>query len=513
MWLLTSPTGELIYLKPDMLVSIGRKKGDIILSHDTSISKFHASIIVNSQTKFVVGQPTSTCILKDEGSKYGTFILRNQKFKKVITDINLKDQDLIRIGLQEEIFIISYIPIITSTSGLPDSAKGQLHKIMDDIDGIITDSWEKFCTHLTVLKPKLTEKVAVSLAAGIPIVSIDYWKAVKSATQKGEPLPKTDNYISEISEQYISKGIVSLYPNDKRKTLFTNLIFIFFDLKQYEIYETMIRLAGGKSIVLNLKNKPTLKLQHNFIYVQFSSSDETQLTEDVMQEYDHICKTLKSLKHRVIPESEISLAILYCSIERYCNIKYNFANILKRQEKLNHDLPDTLVIDTQDQELLTKENSVGEKRSCYRGDKNCIEESLKIGDRVSTPSNVASQKILDNEKKLITYIEPTTSKNSSLEIIESEESDSSDSSIIEVKVVKIVKNKSTNIQGTSKTKETQETKVKENLATINSSNIRCSQNNDIKQNSNTSNISIRKRPPGKTFQKAHVKIPIKRIRL
>ncbi|KAF7402859.1 hypothetical protein HZH66_005126 [Vespula vulgaris] len=458
MWLLTSPTGELIYLKPDMLVSIGRKKGDIILSHDTSISKFHASIIVNSQTKFVV-----------------------------ITDINLKDQDLIRIGLQEEIFIVSYIPIITSTSGLPDSAKGQLHKIMDDIDGIITDSWEKFCTHLTVLKPKLTEKVAVSLAAGIPIVSIDYWKAVKSATQKGEPLPKTDNYISEISEQYISKGIVSLYPNDKRKTLFTNLIFIFFDLKQYEIYETMIRLAGGKSIVLNLKNKPTLKLQHNFIYVQFSSSDETQLTEDVMQEYDHICKTLKSLKHRVIPESEISLAILYCSIERYCNIKYNFANILQRQEKLNYDLPDTLVIDTQDQELLTKENSVGEKRSCYRRDKNCIEESLKI--------------------------EPTTSKNSSLEIIESEESDSSDSSIIEVKVVKIVKHKSTNMQGTSKTKETQETKVKENLATINSSNIRCSQNNDIKQNSNTSNISIRKRPPGKTFQKAHVKIPVKRIRL
>ncbi|KAL2734406.1 nibrin [Vespula squamosa] len=514
MWLLTSPTGELIYLKPNIPVLIGRKKGDIILSHDTSISKLHASIVVNSQTTFVVGEPTTTCVLRDEESKYGTFILRNQKFKKVITDVNLKDQDLVRIGLQGEIFIVTYIPIITSTSGLPDNVKSKLHKTMDEIDGIITNKWEKFCTHLTVLKPKLTEKVAVSLAAGIPIVNIDYWKAVKSATQEGEPLPKTDDYISEISEQYISKGIVSLYPNDKRKTLFTNLIFNFFDLKQFEMYETMIRLAGGKSVVLNLKNAQTPKLQNNFIYVQFSSSDETELTEDVIQEYDHICKTLKSLKHRVIPESEISLAILYCSVERYCNTKYNFANVFKRQERLNYNLPETLVIDTQDQELLIKEDSVEEKRSCYKRDKNYLEETLKVGDCVSTQSNIASQKMLNNEKKLITYMEPTTSKNPSLpDIIISEESNSSDSSIIEVKVVKVVKNKSTNMQGASKTKETQEVKVKRNLAIINSSNIKCSQNNDIKQNSNTSNILIRKDPPGKTFQKANVKIPIKRIRL
>lgn len=48
--------------------------------------------------------PTSLCLLKDERSKYGTFVFQNQTFTKVITDINIKDQDLIRIGLQEEIF-------------------------------------------------------------------------------------------------------------------------------------------------------------------------------------------------------------------------------------------------------------------------------------------------------------------------------------------------------------------------------------------------------------------------
>ncbi|XP_035731896.1 nibrin-like isoform X2 [Vespa mandarinia] len=486
MWLLTSPTGKLIYFKPNIPVSIGRKKCDIILSHDTSISKFHASIVVIPQTKYMMDDPTALCILKDEGSKYGTFIFENDTFKKVITDVNLKDKDIIRIGLQEEIFKVTYIPIVTLTSGLQGSEKGKLHEILGYIDGVIAAHWEKFCTHLTVLKPKLTEKVAVSLAAGLPIVTMDYWKAVKSAVEESNPLPKTDNYISEISEQYISKGIVSLRPNDKRKTLFRNLIFNFFYFKQYEMYKPMITLAGG--------------------------NDETQLKEDVTQEYDNICNTLKSLKQRIIPESEISLAILYCSIERYCNTKYNFASIFKRQEKVNYNLPETLVIDTQDQELLTKDDSAMEKRSCHRKDKNYVVETLQIGDSVNRQSDVASQKMLDNEKELTTHMRPTTSKNRfSPEIIESEESDSSD--IVVIKQVKVVKNKSTDMQGTSKTKETQKAKVKENLATINFSNIKCSENKDIKQNSNTSSILIRKHPPGKTFQKAHVKIPIKRMRL
>ncbi|XP_035731895.1 nibrin-like isoform X1 [Vespa mandarinia] len=513
MWLLTSPTGKLIYFKPNIPVSIGRKKCDIILSHDTSISKFHASIVVIPQTKYMMDDPTALCILKDEGSKYGTFIFENDTFKKVITDVNLKDKDIIRIGLQEEIFKVTYIPIVTLTSGLQGSEKGKLHEILGYIDGVIAAHWEKFCTHLTVLKPKLTEKVAVSLAAGLPIVTMDYWKAVKSAVEESNPLPKTDNYISEISEQYISKGIVSLRPNDKRKTLFRNLIFNFFYFKQYEMYKPMITLAGGKSVLFNYKkNKQTVKLQNNFIFVQLSYSDETQLKEDVTQEYDNICNTLKSLKQRIIPESEISLAILYCSIERYCNTKYNFASIFKRQEKVNYNLPETLVIDTQDQELLTKDDSAMEKRSCHRKDKNYVVETLQIGDSVNRQSDVASQKMLDNEKELTTHMRPTTSKNRfSPEIIESEESDSSD--IVVIKQVKVVKNKSTDMQGTSKTKETQKAKVKENLATINFSNIKCSENKDIKQNSNTSSILIRKHPPGKTFQKAHVKIPIKRMRL
>lgn len=50
---------------------------------------------------------------------------------------------------------------------------------------------------------------------------------------------------------------------------------------------------GGKSVVFNYKkNKQTVELGNNFIFVQLSNSDETQLTEDVTQEYDHVCKLI-----------------------------------------------------------------------------------------------------------------------------------------------------------------------------------------------------------------------------
>ncbi|KAK2586785.1 hypothetical protein KPH14_011811 [Odynerus spinipes] len=406
MWLLITSTGKLIYLKSNILISIGRKKSDILLQHDTSISRLHASIVVRPHKDVMIGEPTSLCILKDEGSKYGTYISKNETFEKVTNDINLKDQDVIRIGLYKEIFTVTYIPIITMVSALQDNEKDKLLEIMNVIDGIITTDWNKYCTHLTVVKPKLTQKVAISLAAGIPIVSIDYWHAVKCIIEKGDPLPKTDNFIPEMSEQYISKEIISLSQNCKRKTLFTNLTFNFFSLNQYEMYRTMIKLAGGKSVLSNLNNKPNNALNCDLIFVQYSSTDSTQFTKDFMQQYDYICKKLNTHKRRVIPESEIPLAILHCSTERYCNPKYNFGNVLKRQKKADYNLSEILVLDTQEQDILIKEDFAVKQGSCGKS-KNYVNETLENDDNVSVQEDAMSQENLDSTKKLTPQIEHT----------------------------------------------------------------------------------------------------------
>ncbi|KAI4494570.1 hypothetical protein M0804_000771 [Polistes exclamans] len=483
MWLLQSRKGKLIYLKPNIPLTIGRTKGDIILSHDASISKIHASFVVKTEMQIVNDKATTLCILKDEGSRYGTYIFKNNEYEKISTNVHLKDQDLIRIGIQYEIFIVKYIPMITLTSGLEEEEKNKLEGIMKQIDGIILNNWQQHCTHLTVLCPKLTEKVAVALAAGIVIVTVDYWEAVKFAMENDEhPIPKTDNYIPHIKEEYIPRGIVSLRPNDKRKKLFSKKSFYFYDLDLFHMYKLMVKLA---------------------------------------------VRTLQRNKQRFINDSEIPLAILYCSIEKYCNPKYQFSNVFKKEEKVDFFLPETLVMDTQDVELITKEVSAPTQRSFYRKQKDDVKKSSEFVDNIDRYTEVSIREksddeiseilISDDEKVSKNSVQPTTSSSSFLpKFTESEESSSSD---LFIDNVEVCENSSNEEQDTSTAKEfqsfvgQQETKITENLSTMKVSSNKCLQNENTTERTITSSILKQKRPIGKTFQKANIKIPEKRIRL
>lgn len=59
-------------------------------------------------------------------------------------------------------------------------------------------------------------------------------------------------------------------------------------------------------------------------------------------------------KRRTIPESEIPLAILNCSTDRYCNPTYNYAELLiNRKSNISEDQSSLLALDTQDVDLPT----------------------------------------------------------------------------------------------------------------------------------------------------------------
>lgn len=65
----------------------------------------------------------------------------------------------------------------------------------------------------------------------------------------------------------------------------------------------------------------------------------------------YVTEYLKSRGKRVIPESEIGLAILHCSIDRHCNPDYRVASVLipKGTRSISH--PEVvLALDTQDSE-------------------------------------------------------------------------------------------------------------------------------------------------------------------
>ncbi|XP_076234824.1 nibrin isoform X2 [Calliopsis andreniformis] len=356
MWYLEKKTGKRIYLAPKKELTFGRKKTDIILQNDESVSRLHASICIEPRNTIETNETISICKLKDMGSKYGTYILLGEEEKIEIKEqeYHLKHQDQIRFGLQNHIFTVIYVPVVTMVSTMTDNDKNTLQNIMNEIDGIISDKWTNNCTHLTVSKATLTEKVTWAMAFAIPIVTLDYWKQVKCAINNGDQLPKYEDFVPFISETLINKEKVSLCPNKNRKTLFQNLIFIHFSIRQYKMYGKMISLAGGKSLLYSKKPLSNKELcAPNVIVLQYPNSDVTQSTQNIIPEYDSIYNMLQTNKRKMIPESDIPLAILHCSVEKYCNPHFKFGEFLKRtQSKL--EFSEVLAIDTQDVRALPK---------------------------------------------------------------------------------------------------------------------------------------------------------------
>ena len=350
MWYLLDSTNQRIYLKPNQELTFGRKKSDILLQNDESISRIHASIYLQPKQSTQLGEPISICTLKDMSSKYGTFIIveGTERIQVQKEGYNLKNGDIVRFGLMDHIFKVVYIPIITVVSTLSDIDKEKLQDLMNEIDGIISNDWIKICTHLTVSRASLTEKVTWAMASTVPIVTLSYWEQVKHAVHTGQILPDANNFAPPISESLVINGKVSLRQNEKRKTLFRNKLFVHFSVRQYNQCGRMIRMAGGKSVLYSKKPLTHKELcAPNVIVLQCSESDTTQSMQRFAAEYDLIYKALQDSKRQVISETDIPLAILQCSIDKYCNPEFKFGKLLKRS-RLKPDSSEVLVLDTQD---------------------------------------------------------------------------------------------------------------------------------------------------------------------
>ncbi|XP_017767747.1 PREDICTED: nibrin [Eufriesea mexicana] len=350
MWCLVDATGKRLYFKPNKSITFGRKKADIVLQNDESISRLHASISVIPEDFIPLDGPTSICKLKDLNSKYGTYILYGEKTMEVTADEYIfKHNDVIRFGLQHHLYTIVSVPIIIVTSTLNVDDKSKLEYLMGEIDGLISEEWTSRCTYLTVSKATLTEKVTCALAAAIPIVTVAYWEQFKVAIDNNEEFPGIKDFVPIISETLVDKQKYLLSPNVKRRTLFQNLIFVHFSTSQYKIYAKIISMAGGKSLLYSKKHLTIKELcAPNIIVLQYPNYNETQSTESILPEYDSIFNALQANECKMISDSEIPLSILHCSVEKYCNPKYKFSKLLKRSQPKYHPSK-ILNLDTQDE--------------------------------------------------------------------------------------------------------------------------------------------------------------------
>ncbi|KAK0174426.1 hypothetical protein PV327_010195 [Microctonus hyperodae] len=330
MWTLTNTIGNVIKIDEKKITTVGRRNSDLLLENDNSISKTHAKILV-LKSDDSENEDKLTCIIMDAGSKYGSYVIgKNNELTRITSDgYHVKHLDKIRFGLQQHIFTVSYKSshrYIVLVSRIYGDVREKLSEVLQTVGGVLCDEWSPECTHVTCPTVKLTEKVLCALVTGLYVVTKDYWYAMSEALQVDNGIyPNPEDYTPKVDSSILVTDKISLLPNSQRKTLFKDKIFIYFDEDQRKIYSQMIELAGGLSIMYDETWKPQDCCNDNVIVVQSIDSNQSNQSFQCRAVY----LRLSQQKLRRIPEFEIPLAILYCSIKQYCNPHFNCDNLLK----------------------------------------------------------------------------------------------------------------------------------------------------------------------------------------
>lgn len=257
----------------------------------------------------------------DGGSKYGIFINDD-----IYTDIPIPKNeptelyagDKIRFGRLKNWWRLDTVPIVTISSTLSATEKIDLLKDISVLNGTCLNNWDSTCNYITCVNVLITIKVLQALSAAIPIVTPNFWKAYITAIRSKSTTPTPDNFLPPILEPHLPAD-VSFLPNINRKRLFAGKTLVFMIRGHKEKFLEIIKLAGGIAISLDDNKVPKrILIGADTIVIQYIPSTQSQTTHDINDVSEYIRK--KGL--RTIPDSEIGLAIVHCSIVKFCNPKF-----------------------------------------------------------------------------------------------------------------------------------------------------------------------------------------------
>uniref|UniRef100_A0A3Q3Q4A4 Nibrin n=1 Tax=Monopterus albus TaxID=43700 RepID=A0A3Q3Q4A4_MONAL len=303
MWILTPlyPGGKTNYLLASKEYVVGRKNCDIVLPNDQSISRAHAHLTATDQT----------LTLKDL-SKYGTFV--NSQRVTEHTPVNLKSGDYVTFGVFHSKF--RYKPVVCS-SCLNSDGKASLSQALLALGGKLVSTWTQDCTHLAMPSGKVTVKMISALLCCCPIMKPEFFSELNKAVQQKLPLPKAESFIPDIDEPCLSKEAVNLGAIPARKQLFTEKTFIFLSARQLKRLSAAVTFGGGRSQLLKEGSLPQELLESpQSCVVDVTTGSSQPLLPLSSTEW---VNSVKNIVQRVITESEIGLAVIYASCDKYCN--------------------------------------------------------------------------------------------------------------------------------------------------------------------------------------------------
>ncbi|CAL1674185.1 unnamed protein product [Lasius platythorax] len=354
MWCLKGDQDLCVYILPNQKKSFGKSQSDIKLEGDATVSGLHAVISVESTRE---SDAQYKCVISNV-SKYGTVVVRDEEKKKLSANekFSLRPGDIVQFGQKYTFVALCHLFVIVR-SGLNEEDTERLRDIADYLGGRLSETWDNSCTHLTVAESVLfTTKLACALASAKPIVTIMYWEAVNIAIKESKELPKIEDFLPRVKEEWLKVCSRLFLPNEKRKTLFKGLSFVHFCAKQYFTYAQLITAAGGKSCVYPTKRPLTPRdlTARNAIVIQQPANDSSQLTQVIAVDYPIIYCKLQAVKRRIVSDTEIPLAILYCTTKMYCNPKFDFATFVKLKTQIFSPSDMIIVEDTQEVDNAAK---------------------------------------------------------------------------------------------------------------------------------------------------------------
>jgi len=169
-------------------------------------------------------------------------------------------------------------------------------------------------------KLSVTVKVINALLSQRLIVTIQYLADLLSSVENKLKSPDPNDYLPVLSEAQLSSGDVSFKSDQRRETLFKSKTFIFLSLPQFQKLSNAVKLGGGASVLLTTNEKvdASLLLAEGSCVLCCGEAELSQ-SPQVKPLVDEVQKILIRNDRRMISESEIGFAVLYCSVDQYCN--------------------------------------------------------------------------------------------------------------------------------------------------------------------------------------------------
>ncbi|KZS06186.1 putative Nibrin [Daphnia magna] len=316
MWFIQRKSdGQTVYLL-NKEYDVGRRKCTIEVSDDLSVSRQHLKLTVDySPLTQVSGQPTLK--IMDLGSTYGVFInpsTTNTGKVEPKTWVNLEADSSFHFGVKNE-WIVKWKNISVVCSALGSAERRRLNKELTMLGAESLSEWQHGITHLVTDKIMLTQKVLDSLLAAIPIVVVDFFEKWVSLLEQDSysPLPDASQYTPQIGPALGQFGKQSFIPKEERKSLFLGKTFLFASSNELKSSMAIAAKRAGGNITSDFEAINT----EGVVLMECANSPP---------DYARLVTSLSSRGERSIPQSEIGLAILSCSVEIYCNPRARLAS-------------------------------------------------------------------------------------------------------------------------------------------------------------------------------------------